>query len=203
MIDDMSQNELRQAGDQGPVREHVQTCTICKDYLQKALALAYHLDQWEVPEPQGNTAASVMAQIAQKERDRYLDGSRFWRQCHAALVYRLHVPAAAAILLLIMLAVSLSMNINSWQRPAARSLAQNAQNPTILEPVKVIPVTESVKEPSLSFSQEKGAASSLADSIQSYLIHPESASGALIIILGAPPVFPSKPTDNRPYQQQL
>jgi hypothetical protein len=181
MIDEMSQAALQQPQDQGPISEHVRQCPACQDYLQKALALAGHLDRWEVPEPRGNIAASVMAQIAQKEHDKQVDGSRFWRQVHAVMLYRLHVPAAAAILLLIILAVSISMNITSWQRPDTRSVVIDVPAHPQQLPTKTVQYTTTRSRDSRSTDQE---------TVHTYDTHPGSTPGALIIILGTPPVFP-------------
>jgi hypothetical protein len=179
----MSQATLQQARDKGPVYEHVQQCPVCQDYLQKALALAGHLDRWDVPEPRGSIAVSIMAQIAQKEHNKQVNGSRFWRQLHAAMIYRLRVPAAAAILLLITLAVSISMNVTSWQRPDTRPVVIDVPAHPQQIPIKTVqyPTTLPVDVRSL----DQGT-------MHSYYTHPGSAPGALIIILGTPPVFPNE-----------
>jgi|GEM_PF-2509194 len=188
-IDEMSGSQLQEAQIQGPVHEHVQVCPACRNHLADALALADHLDQWEVPQAGRNIAASVMAQIAQWERRRARHTPGPWGQVTALLRYRLQIPVAAVVPVLVALTVSVVLNISRVERSPSPQYAMQPQ-PTPSTRGADSPVLDrQVMQPKVVYvgrTQDSQA-------IRSFLARPELSPSALIVILGTPPIVPLEP----------
>jgi len=178
-IDQMSQRHLRLAADQGPVCDHALGCPACMGYLAKALDLAYHLDQWEVPQPKRNIVASVMAEIAEMVPDQRPVRISLAEHLVSLLRIRLQVPAAAAILVLGVLTASISLNVVSqFARPEPkREIATVTEIVPVAQAIKVVPVQVQGAEP-----------------LRSLLANPAMVPSTVIVILGTPPMMPEEIT---------
>ena len=177
-IDQMSQRHLRLAADQGPVCDHALGCPACMGYLAKALDLAYHLDQWEVPQPKRNIVASVMAEIAEMVPDQRPVRISLAEHLVSLLRVRLQVPAAAAILIMGALIVSIGMNVTRPARPETkREIATVTEIVPVAQAIKVVPVQVQGAEP-----------------LRSLLANPAMVPSTVIVILGTPPMMPEEIT---------
>ena len=187
-IDEMSGSQLQEAQIQGPVHEHVQGCPACRDHLADALALADHLDQWEAPQARRNIPASVMAQIAQWERHRARLAPGLWGQVTTVLRYRLQIPVAAMVPVLVALTVSVGLNVSRVERSASPQYALQPQTPPSIHGASAPAPDQPAGQPKVVYV---GAQNSQA--IRSILARPELSPSALIIILGTPPIVTWEP----------
>ncbi len=182
IIDEMSGTQLQEARVQGTVYEHCRRCPSCQDHLSEALALGSHLDRWEVPQPQRNIAASVMGRIAQQHAAQARPDPRLWNQVTLLLGVRWRMPAAAVILLLVSLAVSVSLNVRGLPGPLDRQVAVQPQPSPVMQPSRPQAVDGRGTTPPVVY-----VASQDTQQIRSLLARPELSPSALIVILGTPP----------------
>lgn len=132
-IDGLSQKGLHTARHRGPIQEHVKQCASCRSYFERALNMGRYLDSWQVPEPNENLCTRVMTEIAQMERDRRASLTTLLKQCAALLNVRLRVPAAAAVLLMVALVVSVTFNIRGIHQTAPATMGDTSSaNPAIV-----------------------------------------------------------------------
>lgn len=110
IIGELSPRSLATLDEKTFVMIHIRGCVACGALYEKNLALARSLDGWQVPSPQTNIQAQVMASVAQLEKNRgnpsrFLDWLKEWTG------YRFQVPAVAAVAVVILLLVSLGFNV--------------------------------------------------------------------------------------------
>jgi hypothetical protein len=180
-IDQMSQRELRLAADdRGPVHDHVEGCPACKGHLSKALDLACQLDQWKVPAPRRNIVAAVMAEIARDEGHPRPQRITLGEHLASLLRVRVQVPAAAAILIIGALIVSIGMNLIRSTQPVRG-----------LDPILVPAGTTVVKD--RTYPAKVVPAQGL-ETRRPLLVNPALVPGTVIVILGTPPVLPQEIT---------
>ena len=184
-IDEMSRSELHEAGHQGPVHEHTQRCPTCCAYLEEAWVLDSRLDQWEVPLAKRNIAASVMAEIAQLERQRASRDLGGWGRVIALLRVRLQVPAAAMILLLVVLTVSVILNVSRGGRLSSPRYVVQPPPTQSVSPAKAQEVDLPVGPVKVTY-----VATQNSQVMRSFLARPELSPSTVIIILGVPPILP-------------
>jgi hypothetical protein len=194
IIDEMSAAQLRDSQRHGLVHEHARQCPACRDHLAEALALADHLDQWEVPQPRRNIAASVMGRIAGQHAAQARPAPRLWNQVTFLLNVRWRMRAAAVILLLVSLAVSVSLNVRGLPGPSDRRVAGQSEPRPVTQPSASQALDGRVTTPPAVI-----VASQDAKQIRSLLARPELSPSALIVILGTPPGITWQP-GSRPAQ---
>jgi hypothetical protein len=181
IIDEMSGTQLQEARVQGTVYEHCRRCPSCSDHLSEALALASHLDRWEAPQPRRNIAASVMGRIAQQHARQAGPGPTLWNQATILLGVQWRMPAAAVILLLAALAVSVSLNVRGLPGSSDLKVAVRQPNPGTQPSVTPASDQRAASPPVVVVGSQD------SQQIRSLLARPELSPSAIIVILGTPP----------------
>ncbi|MHC4396638.1 MAG: hypothetical protein ACYS1A_13375 [Planctomycetota bacterium] len=187
-IDGLSQRQLQEETQSGPMYEHIQQCVACREYFNQAKSLSKKLDQWSVPTLKRGITAGVMTQIAQLERDRKTEHFRPWRRFPALFVYRLKVPVGAAAAVFVILAISLVLNftrLNTYLDSKGKIQAKTDQ--TILEGIKF---ARRDKQKLYPVAIQPGSKTEMCF----FGINPELTQTPLVIILGVPGVVPVETT---------
>ncbi len=172
-IEEMTASERQLAQIQGEVFEHVCACPTCQQVLDDLAELDVQLGQWEAPEATGNLTVSVMAGIAQAERDQRCQSFDLRHLLVRVVTYRVQIPAGIAALLFLGLIISLCFNMTR-------------------DSLQTEPIALSNPKPTHSTVPVHQVFNRGYDDIQTYMANPELASSPLIIIMGAPPTLPSE-----------
>ena len=136
-----------------------------------------YLDSWQVPEPNENLCTRVMTEIAQMERDRRVSLMMLLKQGVALLNIRLRVPAAAAVLLMVALVVSVTFNIRGIHQTAPATMGDTSSDNLAIVST---PNNDSIV-PYLSTEQR--------NQIRPYMSSAALAPSTYVVILGAPPSY--------------
>jgi len=179
-IEDLTQTQLVQMQIPKHIETHVQSCAICKSFLDQQLALAAQTEQWTVPEPQKHIGTGVMAQIAQLEHDKLANSPTFWAGCVHALRYRVQIPVSLAAVVLVALAVSVVFNVSHPNVPS--TFAQETPNQINT------PATVQMVQPSLSEPRILQASHNDLKTIHPWLSQTRLPASTMIIILGPSPL---------------
>ena len=190
-IDGLSQHQFQEKMESSPVYEHIQQCVTCREYFDRAKSLAERLDQWGVPTLKRNITAGVMAQIAQLEHDRKIEGSHLWSKLPSLFVYRLRVPIGVAAAVFVILTISLIFNItrlNIYQGSKEKTQAKTEQ--AILEGAKFAYRNKQKSYPVSIYPAGETWVCFLG-------VIPEGAPTPPVIILGASGIMPIDTTPQR------
>jgi len=183
-IDGLSQRQFQEKTEGCPEYEHIQQCEACKEYFEQAKSLAEKLDQWNVPNPQSNITAGVMAQIAQLEHDKKIDRFSISSRLPALFIYRLKVPFGVAAAVFVMLAISVFFNIAKLNiYPGSKEGIQAKTEQSIPEELKF---ANRIKPKTYPVSIQPDGNGQMCF----FGVSPETSQTPIIIILGVPGVMP-------------
>jgi len=179
-IEDLTQTQLVQMQIPKHIETHVQSCAVCRSFLNQQLALAAQAQQWKVPEPKEHIGTGVMAQIAQLEHDKLAVRPTFWAGCVMALSHRIQIPVPLAAMVLVMLAVSIAFNVSHPNNPSAFTKE-------IPSPIDTSRTVQAV-QPSRLEPRVLQASHEELRTIHPWLSQTQLPPSTMVIILGAPPL---------------
>lgn len=199
LIDGMSPGELREQFGDTNLGKHLQGCAECRTYYEKSVALSAALDRWNVPSPRKNIQAGVMTAIARLEREQRRTQSLggFFEQLATLVGYRLRVPAAAVLGLLLLLAVSVTLNIVHLSRTGK---ADGSRLVRVQQPGSGIPAlgspAETTPAPLIVTEQELTVFQGTLPGIDRW--KRGAVSAPVVVILGIPPWLYPQPAARLP-----